>query len=169
MTYTMIIGLLAVLLCGIGLAVLAVTRRRGGLTLSNITEGRSWTGKKTYLNDAAVTGRYRVGKLGSDAAHVALCTATTDISIGVIEDETATSSGWPLEVALHGQGGGTRLVLLNGTVAAGDELVPDATGAAVKLPATTGTYYPFGRALMAGVAGDQIECTSMAPIARVIP
>lgn len=45
---------------------------------------------------------------------------------------------------------------LNGTVAAGDRLILDAGGYAIKIPAVAGTYNVIGFAQRAGVDGDVI-------------
>jgi hypothetical protein len=86
--------------------------------------------------------------------------------IGICTDE-ASAAELPVNVSLFGQTG-TLKCLLGGTVAAGDELAATTGGAVIKLPTATGTYYPFGRALQAGVSGDIIEFASYVPIARAV-
>jgi hypothetical protein len=159
-----IIGLLAALT--IGLAVL-FRKPRGSIRMSNIAEGSHGTGRTTKLTDAAVSGRFRVVKFGSDAAHVAVAIATDTAPIGICTDE-ASAAELPVNVSLFGQTGSTLKCLLGGTVAAGDELAATTGGAVIKLPTATGTYYPFGRALQAGVSGDVIEFASYVPIARAV-
>jgi hypothetical protein len=161
-----IIGLLAVLSC-IGLAVYYFRRPKNRVRLANIGEGTHGSGRKTYLCDAVITGRYQVVKRGSDDSHIAVVAAATDVPLGICTDETATA-GMPLNVAILGTATGTLKVLLGGTVSLSDEL-SSANGTAIKLPTATGTYYPIGRALMAGVSGDIIEFGADTPVARVIP
>lgn len=162
----LIIGLLAVLSC-IGFAVLVRRARREGMILSNIGESTHADGNMTKLSDAANTTRFVFGKAGTDAAHVAVAGAG-DLTYGIITDEAAAAE-FPLNVRLHGQGGGTRKVTLGGTVAFMDEIVPTTGGVGLKLPTASGTYYPCARALAAGVSGDVIEVMSYVPVARVIP
>lgn len=166
MNPNIIIGLLAVLSC-IGLAVLYFKKPSGRVRLANIGEGSHGSGQKTFLNDAAISGRFQVVKRGSDDAHIAIVAAATDVPLGICKDESS-STGVPLNVAIFGQTGSTNKVLLGGTVALNDEL-SSSNGTAIKLPTATGTYYPFGRALMAGVLGDVIEFASDTPVARVVP
>lgn len=160
-----LIGLLAVLSC-IGLAALIFKRRDRGVILANIGEGSHGSGQITKLTDAAITGRYRIMKVGSDAAHIAVAGAA-DVPLGICPDEAAGAE-LPVNVQLLGTMGSTTKVLLGGTVAMNDELAATAGGAAIKLPTTTGTYYPIGRALAAGVSGDTIECSTDTPVARVV-
>jgi hypothetical protein len=166
-----LIGLLAVLSC-IGLLVLLLNRPRnrhrpGSVRLANIAEGTHGSGRITKLTDAAISGRYRVVKFGSDSAHVAVAIATDTFPIGIVTDE-ASAAELPVNVALFGQTEGTIKILLAGTVAAGDEIEATTGGAGLKLPITTGTYYPFGRALAAGVSGDTVEIMTYVPIARAV-
>jgi hypothetical protein len=166
----MILGLLAVL-CSIGFAVLFKRRTQfrgtGSVRLANIAEGTHGSSNITKLTDAAITGRYKVVKFGSDAAHVAIIAAATDVPLGICSDE-ASGAELPVNVGVFGGSVGTKKVLLGGTVAAGDEL-SSSNGTAIKLPTATGTYYPFGRALAAGVSGETIEFQPGLPVARVVP
>lgn len=170
---TPLIGLLAVLVC----AVVAIfkycqsgsdRRRDRGVILANIGEGTHGAGLITKLSGAAITGRYRIVKFGADSDHVIVTAANTDLPCGICRDE-ATAAELPLALQLFGQGPGTVKVLLGGTVAVGDEYIGNAAGAAIKLPVTTGTYYPVGRILQAGVSGDTVEATQVPPVARVVP
>jgi hypothetical protein len=157
-------GLLAVLAIG---RASFFNRRDDDLVLANIAEGSHGTGRITKLTDAAISGRFRVVKFGSDAAHIAVAAAADAAPIGICTDE-ASAAELPVNVSLFGQTGSTLKCLLGGTVAAGDELAATAGGAVIKLPTATGTYYPFGRALQAGVSGDVIEFMSQPAIARAV-
>lgn len=161
----LIIGLLAVL--AIGLAVL-FRKRTGKVRLANIAEGVHGEGALTKLTDAAITGRFRVVKFGSDAAHIAVAVATDTAPLGICPDE-APGAESPVNVKLFGQVTGTLRCLLAGTVAVGDQLAATTGGATIKLPVAPGTYYPYGRALQAGVSGDVVEFAHFVPIARIVP
>lgn len=159
-------GLLAAL--AIGLALFKRSRGRGGFILANIGEGTHGSGQITKLTDAAITGRYKVVKVGSDSAHIAIVAAATDVPLGICPDE-ASAAELPVNVQLFGGGVGTKKCLLGGTVAMNDEL-SSSNGTVIKLPVASGTYYVIGRALAAGVSGDTIEFQSHAsPVARVVP
>ena len=161
----LIIGLLAALTNGFT----ALFRKpSGSVRLANIAEGVHGDGQLTKLTDAAITGRFRVVKFGSDAAHVAVAAGTDAGVLGICSDE-ATAAEAPVNVRLFGQVSGTLRCLLAGTVAAGDELSTTTGGAVFKLPTATGTYYPIGRALVAGVSGDTIEFMHRMPVPRVVP
>lgn len=163
MNTLLITGLLAAL--AIGLAVLF--RKSGRTRFSNIGEGTHGSGNITKLTDAAITGRYKVVKKGSDDGHIAIVAAATDVPLGICSDE-ASAAELPVNVGVFGGSVGTKKVLLGGTVAVNDEL-SSSNGTAIKLPTASGTYYPFGRALQAGVSGDTVEFAPVSPVARVIP
>ncbi len=107
--------------------------------------------KNTFLAAASASILFGTAvKAGADNKHVALATASTDKIVGI-------SQGTPLlaedlvEVALNG--GGAR-ALINGTVAFGDHLTPDSTGALIVT--TTDHDRVCALAMDAGVAGDII-------------
>lgn len=78
--------------------------------------------------------------------------ATTDEALGVLNN--APLQGEEAEVVLSG----IVKVLLGGTVAKGDKIGHDATGAGVtRTVGTDTTEYVYGRALEAGVAGQIIS------------
>lgn len=83
----------------------------------------------SFLADAAIA-KGKVVKIGTDSSHVAVCSAATDKSFGVIQN-APTAAEDAAEVALPGGGGKG---LAGGTIAAGDLLAPDANS---KLVATT--------------------------------
>jgi len=159
-----ILGLLAAL--AIGLAVRHFNRRDRGIILANIGEGTHGSGQVTKSTGAAIVGRYKVVKKGADDDHVIIVAAATDVPVGVVGDE-ASAAEMPVDVQCFGGGVGTKKVLLGGTVAFWDEL-SSSNGTAIKLPTAAGTYYPFGRALQAGVSGDTIEFAPAMPVARVV-
>lgn len=136
---------------------------------ANIGEGTADRGFKSYFGDAAIA-RYNLVKQGSDDFHVATSAANTDIPLGVTTDSAdATALDVPVTVAVFGAAAGTLRVVLGGTVAAGDFLQSNGDGTALKLKATTGSWYKIGRALIAGVAGDTIEFSPCMPDLIVVP
>ena len=126
-----------------------------GMALANVAEGQSLTGLKTYISDSTFGTRYRLGKTGSAATNVAIINAATDKPRSVVTDEGV--SGDAVTCAMLGATVGTLKIAINSTVAEGDTLTPDATGYGRTLPTADGTYWIFGTALQAGVAGDIIE------------
>lgn len=122
---------------------------------------------KTYLSDAAITTRYLLVKNGTDANHIAL-TGVADIPLGVAIDE-ATAAEEGVGVALFGLHERGAIGVASGAIAAGDMVVPGATGLVRTLPATTGTYYIIGRALKAAASGEQVEFVPDFPTQRVVP
>ncbi len=141
--------------------------RKGRIALANIAEGTHLDGKVTYLADAALSTRHLVGKIGSDASHVAAC-GTSDIPLGTITDE-ATAAEDPVSVSVFGAAPGTRRGVASAAITAGDMVVPAASGKLRTLPGSAGTYYICGRALTAAAAdGDVIEFAPCLPIQRVV-
>lgn len=125
------------------------------LCFANIAEG-THSGSITKLADAVIATRYLIVKTGSDAAHVAITTAATDVPMGIATDESDAAED-PLAVSVLGCGASTLKVTLGGTVAKDDLLVSDAAGKAVALSTTGGVYWSIGVALQAGASGDVIE------------
>lgn len=121
----------------------------------------------TRLTDAAITTRFLLGKIGSDANHVAAC-GVADIPLGVITDE-ANAAEDPVAVALFGATNETRKAVASAAIAAGDFIVSAASGKVRTLPGAAGTYYIIGMALVAATAdGDVIEFDSCVPVQRVV-
>ena len=137
-------------------------RKRSRYQFANIGEGIYGTGNRGYLADAALV------KIGSDANHIAIC-GVSDIPLGIIDDE-AEAAEQKVNVAVFGAIRGTRLAVASAAIAAGDMIVPAASGRIRTLPATTGTYYICGRAInAASAAGDLVEIAPCFPIQRVVP
>jgi hypothetical protein len=99
---------------------------------------------------AAAIAKGKVVKAGADNQHVAVCSAATDKSVGIMQSVPAAAEDI-CEVALPG--GGAK-GLLGGTVSFGDLLAPDSNG---KLVATTtpGDRY-IAMAMEDGVVNDMI-------------
>lgn len=132
-------------------------------------------GRCTRLADANFTLRYLLCKPGSDASHIAICTAA-DIPLGVVPDSTPTTDqaasdlSYPLPVELLGSCEDTQRMVASAAIAVGALVVPDAAGKVKTLPVVTGTYYIVGRALSAaGADGDLIEVSTTFPIINRVP
>lgn len=102
----------------------------------------------SFVAEAAVP-RYRIVKPGV-AGGCVLATAATDKLLGTNGSEIGSEIGEVADVAV----GPVPIVVLGGTVAAGDLLTSDAIGKAIT---TTTTGHRFiGRARIAGVLNDEI-------------
>ena len=85
----------------------------------------------------------------SGAGTVALNTAVTDVTIGVLQNKPTSTN--PAEILVVG----VTKMLAGGTIAAGDFLTTSTSGTAVKwIVGTSTTAYVIGRALTAAVSGD---------------
>ena len=157
----MAVSLLALLATCVWLA------KRNSLTfLANVAEG-THENALTRLADAALTTRFLLVKIGSDAAHVAVC-GVGDIPLGIATDEPAAAED-PVNVELLGVGERTLLGVASAAITAGDLLVAAASGKLRTLPTSAGTYYIMGRALgAAGADGDTIEFVPSFPVQRVV-
>ena len=157
--------ILALLLVAAALMISTASARRGieqfanGL-LVNITA----KGHATRLADASFTQRYLLAKAGSDASHIAICTAS-DKPLGVVPDATPTTDiaasdlSYPLPVNFLGLNEDTERMVASGVIALDAHVVPDAAGKVRSLPTSGGgTTYIVGKAVSAAAADlDQIE------------
>lgn len=113
----------------------------------------SFTAPRIYTYKAtAAVAKGKAVKIGASRDTVAVASATTDRCIGLVQNGDVTAAGDNVEVAIQGGGG---LGLLAGTVAAGNDLTANASGALIKV-ATTGDEI-IARAMEAGVSGDLIS------------
>lgn len=87
-------------------------------------------------------------KMGADNSHVSLCTASTDLAIGIAQS-ASTNAEDKIEVAMPG--GGAK-ALAHGTVNVGQKLVPYTDGSLQ--PATGAGDQICAVALDSAVAGD---------------
>jgi hypothetical protein len=147
------VALLAICLKGSG-CLPGRTRR---VRLANIGEGRHATGIINRKSDAAITERYRIVMVGSDANHIAITTAITDIPLGICQDEPAAAE-LNCAVQLLNSGQGTVFMRAAAAIANNALLEATASGRVQTLTVTTGTHYIVGRALQAAAsAGDPLE------------
>lgn len=169
--------LLAVALLLAALPWLVQKLKSGGEFLANAITAINITpkGRGTRLADASFTLRYLLCKIGSDASHIAICTAS-DIPLGVVPDSTPTADqaasdlSYPLPVNLLGRCEDTERMVASGAITLGAFVVADAAGKVKTLPTATGTYYIIGRALTAAAADlDLIEISSCFPIINRVP
>jgi len=98
------------------------------------------------------TKQYFIVKEHSTTGQVALCSAGTDESIGIVESPPSAANK-PCAVRLSGAG----KVVLGGTVTMGDPLTSDSNGRAVNT--TTDKDRIIGYADEDGVNLDTIKCT----------
>lgn len=132
----------------------SILRRHQGrrVEFCNIAEGRNESGDKTYLADAVIATRYLLVKIGSDASHIAVCSAITDKPLGPCTDEPSAAEE-ACNVALLGAKRGTLLGVSGAAIAAGAYV---ATTAAGKLQTAVSTQYIVGRALNASGGADEL-------------
>ena len=114
--------------------------------------------KIVTLKAAAAITRGKAVKVGADDDHIAVASAATDKSIGLIQNTTTAAEDFA-EIALPG--GGAK-GLLGGTVANGDMLAPDSNGALVAT--TTENDRVIAMAMQAGVANDYIDVEVIAAV-----
>lgn len=108
--------------------------------------------KKGMKGDAAIATANLILKFGSDADHVAVAAAATDLLIGVNEHSIDAAED-DVRVMLSGIGE----VVLGGTVAVGDKLTSDANGKAVTAAPGAGVNHNIiGIATKAGVLNNII-------------
>lgn len=138
------------LMAGVALGLLPKER---GRSFANSVIG-THRGSITRLTDAAVSTRYLLGATGSDAAHVAVCGAST-APLGVIADE-ASASGEEVSVELLGSAGSTVRMVAGGVIAVGSLVYTAANGLVTTLSGTAGTYYCVGIALSAATASGEV-------------
>ncbi len=124
----------------------------------NIAEG-THCGTVTRLTDAAITTRYLCVKIGSDAAHIAVPTAITNVTLGICSDEASAAEA-PVNVNLLGSSERTLLVTAGDVIAAGDLIAPMVGG---KVQKAASTQFPIGRALNAAAADGLVEFDPIVP------
>lgn len=135
--------------------------------LANLNEGEHEAGLITRRADAAISTRFLLVKVGTDANHVAIA-GTADIPLGIAQDEAAAAED-RIAVQLLGSAGSTKRVVASAAIAVDAMLVAAANGKVRTLPVAAGTYYIVGRALeAAGADGDVIEMDPCFPIQRVV-
>jgi hypothetical protein len=158
-------------LCGLLIAAVLSSGHRllrgSQYEFCNIAEGTFPTGCMTKLADVALTRRHLLVKIGTDANHVAINTAS-DIPLGVADDEAELAED-PVNVQLLGQKEGTILMVAGAAITAGAFVVGTAGGKIITLPGTTGSYYIIGRAMeAAGADLDVINVAHCFPTLRVV-
>lgn len=148
--------------------VMAATCRRL-VCISNIGEGVHGDGSITKKVDAVQALRHALVKFGTDADHVAVTTANTEIPLGVCDDEAAAIED-NINVQLLGSKPGTILVRAHAAIAAGAYVVPAAAGRVQTMTGlTTVTTYIIGIALNAATNQDDlVEIAHCVPVQRVI-
>jgi hypothetical protein len=164
MNIILLVAVLAIALLAAAFACVRIWERSHTQSAVNIGEG---THKEsvTKLASAAITTRYLILKQGADANHVAVCTGTTDVPIGVATDEPAAAED-PVDVALLGARCQTLRVRVGTVAIAAGALV--ATDANACAQTAVATQYPIGRAITAGVAGGIVEVDPVVPTLALV-
>ena len=134
---------------------------------NSIGAGVHGDGNVTKLADAVQATRHVVVKIGSDLNHVAVCTADTEIPLGVCDDEAAAIED-EVNVKLLGAATGTVLMCAGATVTAGDMVSATTDGKIQTLSGAGGNHYIIGRALTTGDAGELIEVAHCVPVLRAV-
>ncbi len=141
----------------------------GRQTAENIAEG-THGGTLNMLADAAQTTRFMLAKFGTDANHVAIMAATSNIPLGPYLDEPSAAEE-QTAIALLGVYPGTLKMIAGEAMATvGVELYTGAAGKVTLLSGSAGTYYKIGILLSVAAAdGDIIEVQHCIPIVKVVP
>jgi len=118
----------------------------------------------TRLTDAAITTRGLLYKKGTDDNHVAICAATADCPLGVIDDE-ADAAEKEIAVLILGKGP-TKRMIASEAIAVGDALFTTTTGKVQNFPgAGVATYWQVGVALTAASGdGVLVEVADCVPV-----
>jgi hypothetical protein len=121
-------------------------------------------GRLTLECDAAIALENAVVKVGTNAAHVAVTAANTDVPLGIAQSKTDAAEDH-VGVQLFGKGGDTKNVVASAAILRLARVVPTAAGKVVTLPTSGGgTHYVIGRVLTAAAAdGDVIELDDCTP------
>jgi len=127
-----------------------------------------YPGSLTRLADAALSTQHLLVKVGSDADHIAVMAAVTDVPIGTCPD-TPAAAETSAAVHLLGSYPGTITMVASEAVSAGEQVFAAATGKVNDLPAAAGTYFCVGTAINAASAdGDEIEVDACIPYPVVV-
>lgn len=125
-------------------------------------------GRLTKKCDAALAAPFLCVKAGTDADHVAVTAADTDVPQGLAQAATDAAEDI-VAVDLFGKGGDTKVAVAAAAIAHLARVVPAAAGKLKTLPASAGTYYVVGRALTAPTAdGDHFELDDCTPYPVVV-
>jgi len=134
-----------------------------------------YSGARTHANgvitqfaDAAIALEFAAVKVGSDASHVVITAASTDVPLGIAESKTDAAED-AVAVRLFGKGGDTKVAVAGAAILRLARVICTAAGKLITLPTAGGTYYVVGRALTAAAAdGDQFELDDCHPVPVVV-
>ena len=135
-----------------------------------------YSGARTHANgvitqfaDAAIALEFAAVKVGSDASHVVITAASTDVPLGIAESKTDAAED-AVAVRLFGKGGDTKVAVAGAAILRLARVICTAAGKLITLQTTVnGTYYCVGRALTAAAAdGDVFELDDCHPYPVVI-
>lgn len=121
-----------------------------------------YKGSMTKIADAALATQHLLVKVGSDADHIAVMAAVTNVPVGTCDDTPGADES--AAVRLLGSFPGTITMVAKEAISAGEQVFADATGKVTDLPAGAGTYFCVGTALEAATAdGNEIEVDACIP------
>ncbi len=146
-----------------GLHGISKIRPRARMSLANIGSG-THENARSYFADAALTVRYLLVAVGTDAEHCAIAAADS-IPIGTVPDTVATAdiASESKAVELLGISNKTMLMVPSEALSAGEEVYTAADGKIQDLPTGAGTYYSVGYALEVGAADIPCEVLHHSP------
>ncbi len=142
-----------------------VFRFHPDVVLCNIAEG-THEDSVTKLADAAITTRYLLVKVGSDANHIAVANAA-DCPLGVCSDEPSAAEA-EADVKLFGCAQSSRIMVPIENISAGDEVYSAAGGKVQDEPLVPGTYYRVGLAMTDGLADEPFEVDPRDPVKYIV-
>jgi len=125
-------------------------------------------GRLSLKSDAAIALEFAAVKAGSDADHVAITAASTDVPLGIAEHPTDAAED-VVGVRLFGKGGDTKAAVAGAEIARLARVICTAAGKLITLPTAAGTYYVVGRAMTAAAAdGSLFELDDCHPVPVVV-
>jgi hypothetical protein len=137
----------------------AILGLRKTTPLVNALADGTHTSGLTKKCDAVLSAANLLVKTGTDADHVAVTAAVTDIPLGTIESPTDAIED-TVGVRLLGKGS-TKLGVASGAIAVGDRLTPAAAGKVSTYASGSAAF--IGRALTAAADGELVEYNDCHP------
>lgn len=142
-------------------------RKTSVMAYNALGDGSHPAGKLSLLTDAAITTRYLLGKVGTDANHIAVISAASDEPKGVIFDEAAAAEAL-VGVQLLGCAPGTVPMVAQGSIDADVDVYSHSNGKVTVAPTSAGTYWKVGKSRTASTAGLLIEVEPCLPQKTVV-
>ena len=138
-------------------------RARPGKSLLLANESARYGSAITKLSSGPISVRWLLGKLATDSRKIEICSAPTDLPLGIITDEAAGENE-PVAVELLGAIAGSIPAVAAAPIAAGVPVYGAAGGKGQSPPGTPGQYYRIGTSLTAAsLAGDLLQIVTCVP------